>query len=213
MSAIRGNLFHCRIGTRYIFFDLDADRYFMLDAGPALRFERFIAKTADDDDVRWLTERGIVDAAASSGLQEPSHVQQPDAEYFRSSSLNASIWLVLESVVALRAAQVRLRRSRLSDTLAWLARLQSKATGGPGEVPILVATAFDRTRRLLSATDQCLPRSIAMVGVLARHSCRAQLVIGVTLPFAAHCWVQHDGIVLSDPLDRIRRFTPIFSLS
>jgi len=213
MSAIRVNLFHCRIGTRYVFLDLDADRYFMLDAGPALRFERFVTKTADDDDVRWLTERGIVDAAASSGCQEPSHMQPPDAEYVRDSSLHASIWLVLESAIAQRGAQVRLRRNRLSDTLAWLARLQSKATGGPEEIPLSVAKAFDRAGRLLPAADQCLPRSIAMAGVLARHSCRAQLVIGVTIPFAAHCWVQHDGIVLSDPLDRIRRFTPIFSLS
>lgn len=212
MSAIRVNLFHCRVGTRYIFFDLDADRYFMLDAGPALRFERFVAKTADDDDVRWLTERGIVDAEAVPSFREPSPMQPPDAEYIRNSGARVSILLVLESAAAQRAAQIRLRRSRLAGTLAWLARLQSKAASGAGQVPISVATAFDRTRRLLSATDRCLPRSIAMAGVLARHSCRAQLVIGVTIPFAAHCWVQHEGIVLSDPLDRIRRFTPIFSL-
>lgn len=213
MAAIRANLFHCRIGARYIFFDLEADRYFMLAADPALRFERFIAATADDADVRWLAERGIVDAEAAAGFQKPPHIEPPDAEYARDRGARTSIWLVLESAAAQRAAQARLRRGRLADTFAWLARLQSKATGGPGQVPISVATAFDRSRRLLTAADRCLPRSIAMACVLARHSCRAQLVIGVTIPFAAHCWVQHGSIVLSDPLDRIRRFTPIFALS
>jgi len=45
----------------------------------------------------------------------------------------------------------------------------------------------------------CLQRSAATVRLLKRHGFPAQLVIGVQqLPFAAHAWVELDGVVVND---------------
>jgi hypothetical protein len=32
------------------------------------------------------------------------------------------------------------------------------------------------------------------------------------MPFSAHCWVQADDVVLTDTLDIIRRYQPIFAV-
>ena len=45
----------------------------------------------------------------------------------------------------------------------------------------------------------CLQRSAATACLLKKHGFPAQLVIGVQqMPFAAHAWVELDGLVLND---------------
>ena len=73
-----------------------------------------------------------------------------------------------------------------------------------------LAAAFQRARYYWSGIDECLSRGIAMRRELAGKGCEARLVIGVTLPFAAHCWVQLGPAVLTDPLDVVTPYTPIF---
>lgn len=48
-----------------------------------------------------------------------------------------------------------------------------------------------------------------MKRMLARQGCHADLVIGVTLPFSAHCWVQLGSTVLTDSLDLVQAYKPI----
>lgn len=40
----------------------------------------------------------------------------------------------------------------------------------------------------------------------------ARLLIGVTMPFSAHCWVQVGDTVLTDSLDLVLSFQPILSV-
>jgi hypothetical protein len=38
-------------------------------------------------------------------------------------------------------------------------------------------------------------------------------VFGVqTRPFAAHCWLQHENIVLNDTVEHVTRYTPIMTV-
>lgn len=46
--------------------------------------------------------------------------------------------------------------------------------------------------------------------MLQRRGCQSCLVFGVTMPFAAHCWVQAGDKVLTDPLDVVLHYQPIF---
>jgi len=77
---------------------------------------------------------------------------------------------------------------------------------------ISVAAAFHRVKRYLSETDQCLIRSVAMARLLARRRQRIHVIIGVTLPFAAHCWTQAGATVLSDDIDQVRAYTPLLAV-
>src|SRR3546814_20150542 len=72
-----------------------------------------------------------------------------------------------------------------------------------------VAAAFKRARHYFSGMDECLSRGVAMRRVLAGKGCEARLVTGVTLPFAAQCWVQLGWAVLTDPLDVVTSYTPL----
>jgi hypothetical protein len=72
-----------------------------------------------------------------------------------------------------------------------------------------VAAAW-QSKRLWSAENKCLPRSLALANALRSAGGAARLVIGVRLnPFAAHAWVQDGTIVLNDTVDHVLLFTPI----
>lgn len=63
------------------------------------------------------------------------------------------------------------------------------------------AHAVVQVLRPLPTDSRCLVRSLVLVAVLARRGAAADLVIGV-MPapgFAAHAWVEHDGIPLLKP--------------
>jgi len=76
-----------------------------------------------------------------------------------------------------------------------------------------IATAFAKSGRLLSPTDKCLTRSIALIDRLASQNLFPDLVIGVkSRPFAAHAWVQSHDFVLNDGVDQILNFTPILAV-
>lgn len=60
-----------------------------------------------------------------------------------------------------------------------------------------------------TATD-CLARSAALTAALRRAGVAADLCIGIRdLPFAAHAWVEADGLVLNETRGNVDRYTPI----
>src|SRR5687767_8505517 len=71
--------------------------------------------------------------------------------------------------------------------------------------------AVDSARKHHVRPVECLPRSAALTCLLrllaGRH---AQVVIGVRRPpFAAHAWVEVDGVIVSDAPTTIRRYEAI----
>jgi hypothetical protein len=56
----------------------------------------------------------------------------------------------------------------------------------------------------------CLPRALILCRLLRRQGLQAELRLGVGKPegeFAAHAWVEHDGVVLAEAEPPARRFT------
>ncbi|WP_295326785.1 lasso peptide biosynthesis B2 protein [uncultured Sphingopyxis sp.] len=111
-----------------------------------------------------------------------------------------------------RRASVELRRDSLLEIVERLGRGRPRNASCGERVCQNIAAAFLRSRRLVSAEDQCLVRGIAMKRMLAQRGCDARLVFGVTMPFSAHCWVQAGDVVLTDTLDIVRRYQPIFAV-
>lgn len=73
-----------------------------------------------------------------------------------------------------------------------------------------LARAYRRYRGWLPAKPVCLPDSLALRRILARRGHRPDLIFGVSAyPFAAHCWLQSDDLVLDDVLDHVHLFTAI----
>ena len=79
-------------------------------------------------------------------------------------------------------------------------------------VPDVIALVHDfhRWAPFAPLPGKCLVRSFVLLGVLQRWGFTADWVFGVrTWPFAAHCWLQIDDVVLDDHHDRLVAFHPI----
>lgn len=73
-----------------------------------------------------------------------------------------------------------------------------------------LAARFIAARRMVPIAPNCLPDSLALSFFLARRDLFPEIVFGVKLdPFAAHCWVQTDQLVLNDSRDTIEGFVPV----
>ena len=135
----------------------------------------------------------------------------PRSSFVDNPCSSATFDLVLQGLWAQRQARRELRNRRLDAIFASLQANIAQIVEGDtiyGEV----AAAFLRARRYSPAVDQCVSRGIAMKRMLMHHGCNALLVFGVTMPFAAHCWVQVGNTVLTDPLDIALHYDPIFAV-
>lgn len=198
---LRVHLRVCKIGQRFIFLDLAASRYFLLESEAAARFAAFREGSSDFRELDWLCGHGIIEpgvpamsaelpiAAARSLIDEPLDRPAP--------------WMVAEALAVQLVARRQVLRASLMDILRPVPGRKDAKTCGP------VVAACHIAARYRSATDRCLPNAVAMRKMLARRGIASELVIGVMLPFAAHCWLQSGEVVLSDTFGRIQNFHPL----
>lgn len=74
-----------------------------------------------------------------------------------------------------------------------------------------LASSFVALRPFYPRRYRCMFDSLALLEFLRRWQVSSRWVFGVSVdPFQAHCWVQHEDVVLCDTRDfAARRFTPI----
>lgn len=204
---LRPDLSFCFIGSRAIFLDRAASRYFLLEDIGAEHMEGFVAGEASEDAISWLEDRGLIEPGEASPA--PFMAPRPTASLHDVRLGTSRPWLLAEAMLAEMRSQRQLTRRPLGALLE---------PHGFGDVEAdldrcrPIAAAIERASRYRDATDQCLARGLAMRAMLVRRGQRADLVIGVMLPFAAHCWIQSGTTVLSDPLDRVANFTPLLTV-
>lgn len=198
-----------RMGSTFVFLCLRTGRYFLLRDGSARRFERFTMDHAAPADLDWLRQREFI--VGSAVATEPgTRLASPP----RSSILDLQLPApsVLDIGLA-AAAQMKARRDlRLRPLGAIVTALEQREVIPEPASPtacLKIAAAFYRARRYFPAIDQCLVRGLAMKRLLDGQGLQTDFVIGVKLPFSAHCWVQADDTVLTDPLDVVLPFEQI----
>lgn len=198
-----------RMGSAFIFLCLRTGRYFLVRGGPARRFQRFTTGRAAPADLGWLRERQFIVWSAVSA--EPGNRVALPA---RSSILDLQLPApgVLD-ICHVAAAQMRARRDLRSRPLSAIVAMleQREVIAEPASAMdcLKLAAAFYRARRYFPAIDQCLVRGLAMKRLLDGQGLQADFVIGVKLPFSAHCWVQAGDTVLTDPIDVVLPFEQI----
>jgi hypothetical protein len=219
--AVRSGVYFCETGCRLVFLDLARDRYFCLTAKAEAAFRELAAGSAlgalDRRIIDQLLEEGLL--IGSTGCMNQLDCAQspaPATGTLRDHSSAGAIGVTAHAALRLAQARLLLRcRSldRIVKHIAQRKRRLSRTAEDAHAVAGEIGAAFERTSFLLAPLDQCLPRAIALAHALIDRKVRPQLVIGVKLrPFAAHCWVQHGQMLVTDDVDHVRTFTPIVAV-
>lgn len=192
-------------GDHVVILDLARDRYFRLP-------------DRESADVRAAVERGEI-----GGWAQPSQFPRPhdwmpadqDSAPVQPAGFNlpgiaASLWLQ-------RRLERRLEMTPFCQLLLQtrsMVEAKVRSVGGANTNGLhQILSDFEHARLIRSAANRCVPRSLAILLRCASQGIRAHAVIGVTAdPFQAHCWAQHDTIVLGDTIDNVTRFTPLLVL-
>jgi hypothetical protein len=75
-----------------------------------------------------------------------------------------------------------------------------------------ITAAFRQSAWLFPRYRQCLPDAMACQLYLAIQGISARIVFGVQAnPFHAHCWVQHQDVVLAQDVELAQTFQPIWT--
>lgn len=199
----------CQVGDTFVFLDLTGDRYFALEPSAGERFSRIVHGEPGEGDREWLAARCLHNLAAPIE-QSCQRFISPTRSLLEDPDLGkASVEQTARAILSLAIARRSVRRTALAKILSHFPRCKPQPLIIQKAQAREVATAFQRARHYISGLDECLGRGIAMRRVLAGKGCEARLIIGVTLPFAAHCWVQLGETVLTDPLDLVAPYKPI----
>lgn len=207
------------LGDRAVALDLIADRYYLLAAPEAAALSAINAdpgRAAAGGALDALVRRRLLGTGAGAPIAPIS------AAPLRSSALETAAaggHVPLLEVACLRAsASLHLRMLGLKATLArWRGTRRRYASRSrlraAGDAALHVAQGFAEARVLLPAKQLCVPDSLALARSLWRRGIDADVYFGVRLaPFMAHAWVQRDDILLSDTLNTVGEYTPVFRL-
>lgn len=215
--VLRHGLSFCIASDRAIFLDLPQNRYFCLSRRAN---DAFIALA---DDAAPPCDRARLESHLPAGLlaatgQGTSRSELMDWKVVAGSLIDGQI--VQPTKAARCHALFHLATTGASIKLFSLARIISNVErrkavqrrNSPPDTAALaeVVAAHEKSSLHFTRHDRCLPRSVAMTQHLLSAGIVPTLVFAVMVrPFQAHCWVQHDDLVLNDHLDNVRNFTPI----
>ncbi len=201
----------CLVEDRVIFLDLTRDRYFRLRSADECAFLEVVNGS---DDVRpsdlptgFPIDR-LFRQVSEAVRPRPAIAPACRQAFFPDPTTRPSVIQVTEAIFSQLCASRSVRNQRF---LALVEHLRSMPNSGRqhGRLDKIVR-AYALTDLFYSAHDRCLAKSIALFATLRRSGIDGRLILGVTArPFAAHCWVQLDDMVLNGDMDLIHLFTPI----
>ena len=211
---LAANLTSCLLNGDPYFLDFRRDRYFRLEGALKSAFLNLSPDPGSAGDAAEpLVRRGVVEWTDGGGVKAPTAISTPTQslaeeacgrELTTASCAIEVAWLLFKARHERRIfplCEIVDRRRRIA------AALQDERFGAEG---MRLASMFNRIRRTIPGVRTCLPDSIALLDFLARRRQPARIVMGIRGdPFAAHCWVQTDTLLLNETADVAAGFAPI----
>ena len=234
--ALAEHVFVCVNGEHVVLLDLQEDRYWALEAtrtaglGEAVEgwpVQSTAGATADPDSMALQTaeaidvlrERGLLADSAPPGKDAtPVRANTPvrelvvEAQRAAHAPRSGSWWAFLKAAVF---AKLALRTWSFQRVIS---RAKRRKAAHGREAAMLdehraraLVEAYARYRIFaFSSRDECLYDSLALLEFLARYGIYPDWVFAVQArPFAAHCWIQHGGLVFNDTVEHVNGYTPI----
>jgi len=207
------------LGERAVALDLAADRYFLISpleaaalaGSSACAADRHVSAKRDA-----LVRRGLLARGAGAAI-EPVVAEAPLLSALETESTGADLaWFELACCRASAGLQLRLLGLRATLDRSRKSRHRYSSAPGRGasrDAAIGIAQGYANARLLLPAKQLCVPDSLALAHMLWRRGLDADVYFGVRLePFLAHAWVQRGDLLLSDMLNTVSEYTPVFRL-
>ena len=213
--SLRDNLSYAIVSRWTVFLDVAGDRYACLGCGAGHAPAKIAAgeqlQPVDHQAASTLIKAGLVRPSEDAGSAPRPVAIACVSSVFDAPCASSPGRDLTGVLLALAHYRQDARLTSLGDRIRALKEHKNRSSLRRSDASLImrrVATAFDRASLMLGCTDRCLPRSFALAHRLADLGVQVDLVFGVTTdPFSAHCWVQHDGVVLNDHLDPVRNFT------
>ncbi len=191
---------------RLIFLDVLRDRYFRLDSerSAALSATGSLSPAAARACAH-LEAKGLIRAARSDALRKET---SPAISFARTPINLAQLFGVWS---ACAWASYILKTRCFSAVLA--AAPGPRTDKGVRAHKLDAARVFLAHRALYPRDYGCLFEALALKRYLAQRGYGALWVFGVRgAPFAAHCWLESEGLALNDDPDNVGAFNPILAV-
>ncbi|MDQ0839215.1 lasso peptide biosynthesis B2 protein [Sphingomonas faeni] len=211
MIALSDLVYGVAIGTDLILLDVRADRYHALVGAIAAQDASMPEDVSEPayipEAAATLIDAGLMFEGAGRGLSRMHEPVRALLDPGHAPGGRPRIRECVDLLVAGATAWWRLRRGMPCRT-HHSARPRSRTAG---HVETMAAVeALERLKLFIPTPRRCLPASLIASLFLARRGVQAQIVFGVrSHPFEAHCWVEYDGMVLCDDIDRVSAYRPI----
>lgn len=203
----RDGIHFARVGDDLIMLDVTADTYScLLGAGSVVRLEDAGRIAIDDEDLAIeLETHGVVQA--DQPLRAPRTPVLASREAPRSLSMTDKAPVSL-ALAHLLVSTVVFHRKTLKQLLA---AVETGPRAGARKTDLTALLADYRAALPWTPFEgECLQRGFLLKRLLGSHGIASDWIFGVrTWPFAAHCWIQVDDLVVGDSLERVRTYTPI----
>lgn len=232
------HVFLCQSAGQAIFLDLRSDQYLALARAQAQLVSRFVrgwpstignepegTDESNRDSVAktlaLLCNRGLLTANEGIGkLATPSALNAPTME-LNFDGVDENIRLGLSDVLGFLsslAIALRMRALPLETCVSLIKERKKEVSQLRTSIDMVLLTrlvrAYSRLRPFFfTAKDACLFECLVLGIYLSRQGISPTWVFAVQAnPFSAHCWLQHDEIVINDTLENIQGFAPIMSI-
>ncbi len=209
MYTLTANVRACVDQSVVVFLDLRMDRYLSVDlkrAPPILG----VCEGASPNAGASLVAHGLIEATpklSREGQSGAGLTASADPNHFR--SCRASLADVVAMLDACLRASIAVRARRLDRTFRVYARRKRVDKPANTELAELVGR-FECIRPWYPRARVCLFDSLALMNFLLAFGHKPEIVMGVrATPFAAHCWVESDGVCLNDAAETCQSYTPI----
>ncbi len=206
------------LGGGAVLLDIEADRYLMLrgaEVGVLEALGAGLTTAAIEPALGRLSRRRLIgDGPGPSIAPISAPIATSSALELAGPSQRAG---ALEIARYRLDAALRLRLRGLGQTIAQWRRLKNNLLTAETMVDrrhaCAVARGYAAARVQLPWRRLCVPDSLALARYLWQRGIPGQVYFGVRLdPFAAHAWVQHNEMVLSDNVNVVADYTPVFRL-
>lgn len=215
----------CESDGHLVLLDLRRDRYVALDPTHRAAFHELLTQpTGAIPDLDKIGSRMAAEGILTTELALGRSLTQLDTVLPREALLEESLTerpqtSIRHAVNFVRAVAIARMTTKVLSIEQNIARIQRRSRlrlckkGEPFDLDLaraLVASFFRLQPFMLRFKSECLFQSLVFVELFAHYGLFPNWVFGVrTSPFRAHCWVQHEHIVINDVPENVCVYTPI----